>query len=59
MNTWIYSDFCGTCMFTIAYIFFKLGSLPYFETINQKITIENTIKMHIFGFELMLYSMHF
>jgi hypothetical protein len=59
MSTWIYNDFCGTYMFIITYIFFKLGNLPSFETINPKIIIENTIKVHIFGFELMLYSMHF
>lgn len=46
-------------MFTIACIFFELGGLPSFETINLIITLENTMKVHFSWFKLIMYSLHF
>ncbi len=49
LNIWVCNEFCSTYIFTIAYIFFKSSSLPFFETINPRITIENTIRTHFLG----------
>jgi hypothetical protein len=47
LNTWIWNELCGTCMFNIACIFFRLGSLPSFEIINPTFTLKNTIKARL------------
>jgi len=42
----------------MAYIFLGFGSLPYFETINPNIILENTIKAHVSVFILIPNSLH-
>ncbi len=59
LNTWIYYGFLGGGMFIIACIFFGFGSFPSLEIIKPKIIPQNTMNVHLFGFILMPYSLHF
>ncbi len=59
MNIWFYCGFLGTDMFTIICIFLGSSSFPSLEIINSKNILENTMNVHLSGFKLMPYSLHF
>jgi hypothetical protein len=46
-------------MFTISYIFFGLGNLPSYETLNPRFTPKIYHENIFLGFKLLMNSLHF